>query len=266
MAALWISMVLGAPSKVSARATMHETGVDAHTFATFEYDSGALAHLECSFLACLQNEVSIVGETGQIKVVRPIQAPETYTILTRQGDEPDPMLIRGKSVTHTTPLDPPHIAVAPGYNFVGSQGFTFEAAAVQEAIGKGLTEHPEMPLDETLAMAKVCGWVANAHAALPRVACPSIPRPPRSPSLTPSPSRPRALTHALTRTLAPARRSSTTSELRSGCATLGMTRPQRRAARSGHASKVSSTQRRVRRLARRDRYGYGFIYRTSTVI
>lgn len=153
--ALWISMVLGAPSKVSARATMHETGVDAHTFATFEYDSGALAHLECSFLACLQNEVSIVGETGQIKVVRPIQAPETYTILTRQGDEPDPMLIRGKSVTHTTPLDPPHIAVAPGYNFVGSQGFTFEAAAVQEAIGKGLTEHPEMPLDETLAMAKV---------------------------------------------------------------------------------------------------------------
>ena len=30
-----------------------------------------------------------------------------------------------------------------------------EAAAVQEAISKGLLEHPEMPLDETLAMARV---------------------------------------------------------------------------------------------------------------
>lgn len=31
----------------------------------------------------------------------------------------------------------------------------FVQAAVQEAIGKGLLEHPEMPLSETLAMAKV---------------------------------------------------------------------------------------------------------------
>ena len=34
------------------------------------------------------------------------------------------------------------------------QGFKFEAAAVQQAVANGLTEHPEMPLDETLAMAK----------------------------------------------------------------------------------------------------------------
>ena len=47
------------------------------------------------------------------------------------------------------------ITVAHWCNLMGSQGFTHEAAAVQEAIGKGLTEHPEMPLSETLAMAKV---------------------------------------------------------------------------------------------------------------
>ena len=42
-----------------------------------------------------------------------------------------------------------------GTALLGSQGFVHEAAAVQEAIAQGLLEHPEMPLDETLAMARV---------------------------------------------------------------------------------------------------------------
>jgi len=153
--ALWISAILGAPDKVTAHAKMMDTGVDAQTFCTFEYASGAMAHLQCGMTGCLANEAIIIGETGIIRVKGPLQAPESYTIVTRQGEEPDPMLIRGKSTTVTEPLDPPHIGIAPGYNFVGSQGFRFEAAAVQEAIGKGLKEHPEMPLSESLAMAKV---------------------------------------------------------------------------------------------------------------
>ena len=153
--ALWISAFLGAPTKVTAHATMTESGVDAMTFATFQYPDGVMAQMQCGFRGSLANEVVVVGETGQIRVPRPVQAPESYTILTRQGTEPDPMLIRGKSETVLQPLDPPLIGIAPGYNYVGSQGFTFEVAAVQEAIAQGLTEHPEMPLDETLAMAKV---------------------------------------------------------------------------------------------------------------
>ena len=43
------------------------------------------------------------------------------------------MLLRGKSVTVATPHDPPHIGIAPGYNFVGSQvgdaSTTFHAAS-----------------------------------------------------------------------------------------------------------------------------------------
>jgi len=153
--ALWISAILGVPDKVTAHAKMIDTGVDSQTFCTFEYESGAMAHLQCAFTGCLPNEVLVVGETGYIRVKGPPQAPETYTIVTRQGDEPDPLLCRGMSTTVTTPLDPPHFGLAPGYNFVGSQGFRFEAAAVQDAIGKGLKEHPEMTLTETLAMAKV---------------------------------------------------------------------------------------------------------------
>ena len=65
------------------------------------------------------------------------------------------MLLRGKAVTTHQPLDPPLPALAPGFNYVGSQGFVYEATAVQEAIAQGLTEHPEMPMSETLAMARV---------------------------------------------------------------------------------------------------------------
>ena len=90
-----------------------------------------MAQMQCGFTASLPNEVSIVGETGYIKVSRPVQAPEAYTIVTRQGEEPDPMLMRGQVSTVATPLDPPHSGLAPGYNFVGSQGFVYEATAVQ---------------------------------------------------------------------------------------------------------------------------------------
>ena len=45
------------------------------------------------------NDVTIVGETGYIRTSRPCQCPEGFTIVTRQGDEPDPMLLRGKAVT-----------------------------------------------------------------------------------------------------------------------------------------------------------------------
>ena len=62
--------------------------------------------------------------------------------------------LRAQVTTHQ-PLDPPLPGIAPGFNFVGSQGFTYEAAAVQEAIAQGLTEHPQLPLSETLAMARV---------------------------------------------------------------------------------------------------------------
>ena len=118
-----------------------------------------MAHLECGFTGACTNEVCVVGETGILRVVRPVQAPDTYTLLQRQGDEPDPMLLGAKQTSVTTPLDPPHIGLAPGCNFVGSQGFVFEAQAVMEALREGKTEHPEMPLAETLAMARVLDQV-----------------------------------------------------------------------------------------------------------
>ena len=74
--ALWISMILGAePKKVTAHGTLTETGVDSNTFVTMEYEGGALGLLQTGFTACLPNDVTIVGETGIIRVRGPPQAP-----------------------------------------------------------------------------------------------------------------------------------------------------------------------------------------------
>jgi len=153
--ALWISMILGTPSKVTAHARLLPSGVDQQTFATLEYEGGAMANLECGFTGSLPNDVTIVGETGYIRTGRPTQCPERYTLVTRQGDEPDPMLLRARRVEVEEPLDPPNPGLAPGYNYVGSQGLRFEAEAVQQALREGRTEHPEMTLDESLAAARL---------------------------------------------------------------------------------------------------------------
>eukprot|EP00966_Prymnesium_polylepis_P256229 5918511-Prymnesium_polylepis.2 len=64
---------------------MTDSGVDAQTFCTFEYDGGAIAQLQCAFTACLQNEVVIVGETGTIKVHK---ACNCHTALTVRAEAP----------------------------------------------------------------------------------------------------------------------------------------------------------------------------------
>mmetsp|Transcript_439 Transcript_439/g.1299 ORF Transcript_439/g.1299 Transcript_439/m.1299 type:complete len:94 (+) Transcript_439:165-446(+) len=65
------------------------------------------------------------------------------------------MLLRARRVEVEEPLDPPNPGLAPGYNYVGSQGLRFEAEAVQQALHEGRTEHPEMRLDESLAAARL---------------------------------------------------------------------------------------------------------------
>ena len=135
-------------------------GVDSFTCATFVAADGTLAQMQCGFTGCLSNEVVIVGETGLIRVTRPVQAPDTYTLVTRQGDAPDPLLQRGVSTTVVTPLDPPNIGNAPGYNFVGSQGFVHEAACHIHCDEAVLDLHDDVP--------KYTGWRDSALMPEPR--------------------------------------------------------------------------------------------------
>ena len=59
------------------------------------------------FTGSLPNDVTIVGETGYIRTSRPCQCPEAYTLVTRQGDEPDPMGdSSGKIGALSTPQQP----------------------------------------------------------------------------------------------------------------------------------------------------------------
>ena len=64
-------------------------------------------------------------------------------------------------VTTHEPLDPPLPGLAPGFNYVGSQGFVYEATAVQEAIGHS---HPlTLALTLTLTLTLTAADT-NGHA------------------------------------------------------------------------------------------------------
>ena len=148
-------MLLGRPSAVSATGRLSDTGVDTFVSAQLRYDSGAVATIEASMLCCLSNDAVVCGTKGQVAVHRPFHAPEAITV-TRQEDPADGLLLQAPSVTTRLPHDPP-LPSAPGYNFIGSQGMVHEVRAVEQAIAGGLTEHPHMPLDDTLSVA----WVMD---------------------------------------------------------------------------------------------------------
>ncbi len=55
------------------------------------------------------------------------------------------------------PLPPPPAAVdaAGGFNYPNSQGFQYEAAAVQRCLARGLVECPQYSAEESLVVARI---------------------------------------------------------------------------------------------------------------
>ena len=98
------------------------------------------------------NEVVIVGETGS-SAMRLSRRP-TRPRRDAAGRRARPAAA-ARRLDHRRRCSTCRTSATRSANFVGSQGFVHEAAAVQDAISKGLLEHPEMPLDETLAMARI---------------------------------------------------------------------------------------------------------------
>ena len=118
-------MILGVPREVSAHATMTADGVDSFTRATFVAADGTLAQMQCGFTGCRRTRSSSSAKPGS-SATRPVQAPDTYTS-TWQATRPTRCCSYASRPSSL--LDLPNIGNAPGYNFVGSQGFVHEAAA-----------------------------------------------------------------------------------------------------------------------------------------
>ncbi len=132
------SMVLGAPSRVSALVTAASTGVDAQTSMLFAYDGGAHAVLSCTARARSATRASIVGTDARIDVEGDFYAPSSFDVVTRDG-------------TRTR-----HDFVTLG------RGLHYEAAEVTRCVLEGRRESSAMTLDESVAIVATLEWVLAA--------------------------------------------------------------------------------------------------------
>lgn len=120
------SAFLGKPQDILSAANICETGVDDQVSMIFKYASGATAELGCSSRFLSKNNATLHGSLGYLELHGMIGRPHRISIQ-RQSEE----LIE---------IDTPHT----------SNGYQYEAQAVMEMLEANQTEHPLMPLAETI--------------------------------------------------------------------------------------------------------------------
>jgi len=135
------SMVLGTPTRVTARATSAFTGVDAQTSILLEHAGGGHAVLTCTLRAVSPTTAAVVGTEGRLEIDGPWYAPGGFTVTPRGG----------------TPwrYEEPHDGV----------GLRHEAAEVVRCLRAGRAESDVMPLDETVAIMRTLDEVHRQTAA-----------------------------------------------------------------------------------------------------
>jgi dihydrodiol dehydrogenase / D-xylose 1-dehydrogenase (NADP) len=124
-------MVLGEPDQIVSVATLGETGVDENCMITTHYPGGAVANAGITVRASSRNLAMIAGTGGSILMDHDWHRPTTFTVF-RDGQDPEP-------------FDFSHEGI----------GYQFEMMEVMRCIREGKTEHPVMPLDETLQIMSI---------------------------------------------------------------------------------------------------------------
>jgi predicted dehydrogenase len=124
------AMVFGPrPTRVTGFATLGETGVDEQAAFVLGYGGGGLASLTCAVRTNTPQEARIDGEAGRISLDGFWHAEKAVLHAEGHGTETVELPLRGG-------------------------GFEFEAAEAMRCLEAGLTESPDLPLDETLAIAE----------------------------------------------------------------------------------------------------------------
>jgi predicted dehydrogenase len=122
----YASMIFGRPAEIRATAHIGETGVDEQTAMVLKYPGGQLATLTCAVRTPSPQAARIDGTEGAIEIPAFWRAPAARLILPNQ----DPV------------------------EATGDFGFRYEIAEAMSCLAAGQTESPNMPLDETLAIAE----------------------------------------------------------------------------------------------------------------
>jgi predicted dehydrogenase len=123
------SMVLGTPSRITARSTKAFTGVDGQTSIILEYPSGAQAILNTTNLAATPNRALIVGSDARIEIDRTFYNPTTWRVINYKDE----------------------VIAGSDKRYVG-HGLREEAIEFARCFRAGEKESPMLPLDETLSI------------------------------------------------------------------------------------------------------------------
>jgi predicted dehydrogenase len=120
------SMVLGAPSRVTAVSDPAFTGVDANTSIILQYPGGAHAILNTTSYALTGNMAAINGTDARIEIAGTFYRPSTFRVLDRKN-----AMLEEWTQPHE------------------GGGLRHQAAEVGRRVRAGELESPRLPLDET---------------------------------------------------------------------------------------------------------------------
>lgn len=126
-----VQMVLGEPTEMVSLATLGDSEVDENCMITTKHAGGAIANAGITVRANSRNLAMIAGTKGSIVMDHDWHRPSTFTLF---EDGKDPQF-----------FDCSHEGV----------GYQYEMMEVGECLRKGLTEHPVMPMDDTLMIARI---------------------------------------------------------------------------------------------------------------
>lgn len=122
----YASMVFGRPAQIQAVGHIGETGVDEQVAMVLKYDQGQIASLTCAIRTPSPQGARIDGTEGAIEIPAFWRAPIARLIRPKE----DPV------------------------EATGDFGFQYEIAEALACLAAGQTESPNLPLDETLAIAE----------------------------------------------------------------------------------------------------------------
>jgi predicted dehydrogenase len=136
--------LLGAPTDVTAVATIGQTGVDVNTAVAMTFPDGAVATATCSLTTVMASTARIIGTKAWIDVPNMQHCPEYLTIRTFED------------LIHKRPgevLDLP----------VGGDGLRYQVHEVHRCLRQGLQQSPVMSWQHTLELMTV---LDRARAAI----------------------------------------------------------------------------------------------------
>ena len=127
------SMVLGAPSSVTAVGGLSESGVDAFSTLVLTHEHGAQSTLYSSMLERTPTTATIAGTEALVSVDGPFHTPSALTLT---------------GAAHTSPSlrweDPTGLRLF--------DGLSWQATALARFVGEGRLESPLHPLDEVVSI------------------------------------------------------------------------------------------------------------------